>query len=160
MKKILLLLMAIFAFGLQNVSAQDAPLKIVTGHPDLKVKIKRCVASGKTVVLDMTIINESDNDAQMRICMGNGDCTIHDCEGNEYSGGWGGPIVLKVAKNEPGQWVEGLTLISGVPTNLKWTIKDVPNSVESIARMQFRIECQAWSLNEKVTIRNIPITRD
>ena len=30
MKKILLILMAMFALGLQNVSAQDAPLKIVT----------------------------------------------------------------------------------------------------------------------------------
>ena len=149
-----------FAFGLQNVSAQDAPLKIVTNHPDLKVKIKRCVANGKTLVLDMAMTNESDNDVRMRVCMGNGDCTLHDSEGNEYSGGWDGPIVLKVANNEPGQWIEWVTLIAGVPTNLKWTIKGVPNSVESIARMQFRIECEAWSLNEKVTIRNIPIARD
>ena len=29
MKKIIMILMAIFALGLQNVSAQDAPLKIV-----------------------------------------------------------------------------------------------------------------------------------
>ena len=37
MKKILLILMAMFAFGIQNVSAQDAPLKIVTNHPDFKL---------------------------------------------------------------------------------------------------------------------------
>ena len=30
MKKILLILMTMFAFGVQNVNAQDAPLKIVT----------------------------------------------------------------------------------------------------------------------------------
>jgi len=159
MKKILLILMAMFAFGIQNITAQDG-IKIITGHPDLNIKIKRCVASGKNVVLDMTVTNESENDASMRICMGNGDCTIHDGEGNEYRGGWDGPVVLKVANNAPGQWVERLTLIAGVPTNLKWTIKGVPNSVESIARMQFRVECEAWSLNEKVTIRNIPISRN
>lgn len=41
MKKILLTLMAIFAFGLQNVCAQDAPLKIVTNNPDFTIKVKR-----------------------------------------------------------------------------------------------------------------------
>ena len=40
MKKILLILMAIFAFGLQNASAQDG-IKIITGHPDFKIQIKR-----------------------------------------------------------------------------------------------------------------------
>ena len=60
MKKILLTLMAIFAFGLQNVSAQDAPLKIVTNHPDFSIKVKRCAASGKTVVLDLILNNEGN----------------------------------------------------------------------------------------------------
>ncbi len=57
MKKLLLILMAMFAFGIQNVSAQDAPLKIVTNHPDFNIKISRCVANGKTVIIDLLLIN-------------------------------------------------------------------------------------------------------
>ena len=53
MKKFLFIMMAIFAFGLQNASAQDAPLKIITNHPDFDVKVKRCAASGKSVIIDM-----------------------------------------------------------------------------------------------------------
>ena len=49
MKKILLILMAMFAIGLQNVNAQDAPLKIVTNNPDFTIKVKRCAASEKTL---------------------------------------------------------------------------------------------------------------
>ena len=40
MKKILLFLMVMFAFGIQNVSAQDG-IKIITNHPDFKIKVKR-----------------------------------------------------------------------------------------------------------------------
>ena len=60
-----MILMAIFALGLQNVSAQDAPLKIVTNHPDFKIKVKRCAASGKTVVLDLILNNEGTNDVKI-----------------------------------------------------------------------------------------------
>ena len=55
MKKILLILMAMLALGWQNVNAQDAPIKIVTGHPDFKIQIKRCAASGNTVIIDMIL---------------------------------------------------------------------------------------------------------
>lgn len=64
MKKILLILMAVFAFGIQNVSAQDAPLKIVTNHPDFKIKVKRCAASGKTVVIDLILSNVGATDVE------------------------------------------------------------------------------------------------
>ena len=57
MRKFFIFLMAVFAFALQYSYAQDAPLKIVTNHPDFKIKIDRCAASGSTVVLDMLFIN-------------------------------------------------------------------------------------------------------
>ena len=62
MKKILLILVAMFAFGIQNVSAQDAPLKIVTNHPDFNIKVKRCAASGKTLVIDLIATNTGSED--------------------------------------------------------------------------------------------------
>ena len=148
-----------FAFGLQNVSAQDG-IKIITNHPDLKIKVKRCAANGKTVVLDLVFTNTSVSDADMRICMGNGETKVHDDEGNEYSGGYDGPISVKIANKRPAQWVEDFTLIANVPTKVQWTITGIPNSVEEIARMQFKIICGSWSLDNYVTIRNIPISRN
>ena len=64
MKKILLVLTAMFAFGLQNTDAQDAPIKIVTGHPDLKVKVNRCEASGNLVIIDLTFTNIKELDEE------------------------------------------------------------------------------------------------
>ena len=90
MKKILLILMAMFAFGIQNVCAQDAPLKIVTNHPDFKIKIKRCAASGKTVVLDLILMNEGVNDVEGVMAFGGQgrwtwSCAeAYDDEGNIY----------------------------------------------------------------------------
>ena len=95
MKKILLTLMAIFAFGLQNVCAQDAPLKIVTNNPDFTIKVKRCAASGKTVVLDLILNNVGTNDVDVyRIAGGYYSSIIgskenseaYDDEGNMYQG--------------------------------------------------------------------------
>ena len=75
MKKILLILMAMFAFGLQNVSAQDG-IKIITNHPDFKIKVKRCAASGKTVVIDLILTNEGTNDIEgVYVCGGAWDCS-------------------------------------------------------------------------------------
>lgn len=157
MKKVLLFLMAMFAFGLQNVSAQDG-IKIVTNHPDFNIKVKRCAASGKTVVIDMVFTNNSDNDVDMSIGIGNGWTVIHDDQGNEYK--FDG-ITLKIANKQPqGHWVD-FTLIAGVPTNVKWTISNVPISVEHIARMIFMTRCEALSLRDSQTmIRNIPISRN
>ncbi len=157
MKKILLILMVIFAFGIQNVSAQDG-IKIVTNHPDFDIKVKRCVASGKTVVIDMVFTNNSENDVDMSIGIGNGWTVIHDDQGNEYK--YNG-ITLKIANKAPeGHWVD-FTLIAGVPTNVKWTITNVPVSVEQIARMLFMTRCGALSLNDtKTMIRDIPISRN
>ena len=85
MKKILLILMAMFAFGLQNVSAQDG-IKIITNHPDFKIKVKRCAASGKTVVIDLILTNEGTNDIEgVYVCGGAWDCSeAYDDEGNIY----------------------------------------------------------------------------
>jgi hypothetical protein len=157
MKKILIILMSMFAIGIQNVSAQDG-VKIVTNHPDFNIKVKRCVANGKTVVIDMVFTNNSENDVDMSIGVGNGWTIIHDDQGNEYGNG---KITLKIANKEPNGWWEDFTLIAGVPTNVKWTIKDVPVSVEQIARMLFMTRCGALSLNDsKTMIRNIPISRN
>ena len=170
MKKILLILMAMFAFGLQNVSAQNAPLKIVTNNPDFTIKVKRCAASGKTVVLDLILNNVGTNDVEVtRITGGNYysglgaaiNSEAYDDEGNMYQSK---SFKVKVAnRSEYSSDDTGkFNIPAGVPMRLSIQIDGVPQSAESIARLKLVVFCSAWGLNEEkpVRISNIPIARD
>lgn len=158
MKKILLVLMAMFAFGLQNVSAQDA-IKIVTNHPDFKIKVKRCAASGKTVVIDLILTNEGTNDVKVNDVFAGGWSEAYDDEGNIYQNS----IHAKIANRERYTDSTGSFLIPvGVPMKLSIQINNVSSSAESIARLSLRVDCPTWGLgnNKPVKISNIPISRD
>ena len=160
MKKLLLILMAMYAFGIQNVSAQDAPLKIVTNHPDFNIKISRCVANGKTVIIDLLLINEGTNDAEdLYVGGGHNGSEAYDNEGNIYVNG----LKVKIANRpeySPSQ--SNFNIPTGVPMKLSISIDGVPQSAESIARLKINIVCRAWGIdsNKPVRISNIPITRD
>jgi hypothetical protein len=162
MKKILLTLMAIFAFGLQNINAQDAPLKIVTNHPDFNIKVKRCAASGKTVVLDLILTNEGANDVEtVEVKGGRGYSEAYDNEGNIYQGN---KIKVKVAnRNEYSEYGTGdFSIPTGVPMKVSINIEGVPQAAESIARLKLVVHCNVWGLNNLKPVRfsNIPIARN
>ena len=159
MKKVLLIMMAMFAFGLQNANAQDAPLKIVTNHPDFKIKVKRCAASGKTVIIDLVLNNEGTNDITIGDVFAMGWSEAIDDEGNIYSD----DIKVKVANR--GSYsgnTGGFLLPTGVPMKLSIQINNVPSSAENIARLFLRVDCYAWGLgnDKKVKFNNIPISRE
>ena len=166
MKKFLLIIMAMFAFGMQSASAQDAPLKIITNHPDFKIKVKRCAASGKTIVIDLILTNEGANDVEnIRVHGGVapwGEAETYDEEGNIYKGD---KILVKVANDK--EWsVNGTSrfnIPTGVPMRLSVQVNDFSTSAESIARMKLFVDCSVWGINNEekpVKISNIPITRD
>lgn len=161
MKKILLLLMAMFVFALKNVSAQDAPIKIATGHPDLKVKINRCEASGNLVIIDLTFTNLNERDAE-----GNtGPCTYNgktyepvafDNQGNKFS------IKFKVSnQNDYSVWAT-VPLLSEIPAKVSLRIEGVPESSEFFSRLNLNFYSKALGLDKTniIQIKNIPITRD
>jgi hypothetical protein len=161
MKKIILTLLATLAFGLQNVSAQDAPIKIVTGHPDLKVKVNRCEASGNLVIIDLTFSNMNQQDAE-----GNtGPCTYNgqayepvalDNQGNKFS------VKFKVPnQNDYSVWAT-VPLLSEIPVKVSLRIEGVPESSEFFSRLNLNFDCMALGLNKTniIQIKNIPITRD
>lgn len=136
-------------------------IKVVTGHPDFKIKVNRCVASDKTVLVEMTLLNAGRDDIdEIRICLGNGGTTVHDSEGNEYIGGYDDPVWIKISNRDYDKWVSDFSLVSGVPTRATWKIEGVPTYVHSIARIQFGVDCKKWGLDRKCEIRNIPITRE
>lgn len=152
--------MAMFAFGIQNVSAQDAPLKIVTNHPDFNIKVKRCAASGKTVVLDLILNNEGTNDVKVGNVFVYCDSEAYDDEGNIYQGN---DLKVKVANRPNYGGNSGDFMIpTGVPMRLSIQINNVSTSAESIARLSLFFDCPVWGLNNKKLVKfsNIPITRN
>lgn len=161
MKKILFVLMALFVLASQNVIAQDAPIKIATGHPDLKVKVNRCEASGNFVIIDMSFTNMNEQDAE-----GNtGPCTYNgktyepvafDNQGNKFS------IKFKVSnQNDYSVWAT-VPLLSEIPAKVSLRIEGVPESSEFFSRLNLNFDCKTLGLDKTniIQIKNIPITRD
>ena len=171
MKKIFLLLMAMFAFGLQNVNAQDAPLKIVTNHPDLAFKVKRCAASGKTIVIDLVATNTGSDDInEFRISPEF--CMAYDDEGNVYEG-YSGAIGVKIANQKDWAFPNPALdtrytiitkLLPGIPCKVSLMIKDFSIEATSIGLLQVGVKCPQLNLDgrieeQRVKIRNIPVAR-
>lgn len=162
MKKILLVLLAIFAFGTLKVSAQEAPLKIVTNHPDFKIKIERCAANGKTVVIDMIFSNQGTDDVDDISVITNFEgyqCEAYDNEGNVYS-----RSISAYVKGKSDQYgnAKYFSLIPDVPMKVRITIEECSETAERIARLRLRVDSNKWKIGrgKLVEIRNIPITRD
>ena len=167
MKKILLILMAMFVFGLQNVNAQENALKIVTNHPDFQLKVKRCAVSGTNMIIDLIANNLGSEDIPSFEVVPKY-IVVYDDEGNiyDYCG-------AKVANQQRyvKQWnafddkTPAVKIIPGVPLKISVKVEGVDKAASNIALMELGIECKAWDLyahQEKcrVKLRNIPITRN
>ena len=157
MKKIIMILMAIFAFGLQKTYAQDG-IKIVTGHPDFKLKVTRCAASGKNVVLDMVVTNLSDNDIERFKVHGSEFATkVYDDQGNIYEE----DINVKIANKQYTTDAYEIKLVAGVPTKYSLMIANVSPQAETLVLVEPDIWVPEWKIDlNTVKIRNVPITRE
>jgi hypothetical protein len=156
MKKLLLILMAIIAFNLQIITAQEAAMKIASGNPDLKVQVKRCVANGDQVFIDLTFMDEAEDVEATILCQGWTE--IQDSDGNTYNGYPN--LFCKIAKGEYTPYPPSFTLLEGTPIKVFFKLEKVPSSTEFIARMKIRMESKKYGIPNYVTIKNIPITRD
>lgn len=135
-----------------------AQTQIVTGHPDFKVKVTRCAASGKTVVLDMVFTNVSETDVE-DWSIGTLYCNtvIYDSEGNVYKDN---NLAVKVSNFDYSMGFNNLKMISDVPMKVSLQIKGVPETVESLARVDLHVTIPSFNIgNTPVKIKNIPISR-
>ena len=154
MKKISILMLLIC-----SVLFATAQTQIVTGHPDFKVKVTRCAASGKTVVLDMMFTNVSANDVEdWQIWPCNKITVVYDSEGNIYGGN---KLAIKVSNYDYTNYgFNDLKMISDVPMKVSLQIKGVPETVESLARVDINVVIPLFNVGSSpVKIKNIPISR-
>lgn len=134
-------------------STPQRNMTIVTKHPDFSVKVKRCMASGKTVIIDLILENLGTDDVSLEFY--NGNSYSWDSEGNCFTN------FFKYANNETYHFQQSGVLLPGIPTKFSVKIEDVPVSAERIAKMQIPVICNQWGLSDvqAILIRNIPITR-
>lgn len=160
MKKILLILMAMVAFGIQNISAQDG-IKIVTNHPDFKVKVVRCAVSGTTAIIDLNFINIGSNDIDELVVYGGAaKSEAIDSDGNIYNEN---NIKVKLSKEtEYHNYRCPLSMPTDVPMKITVKLENFSKAAEAIARLKLTVNCRPWGLTEDKPLRisNIPITRE
>lgn len=139
--------------------AQSSGKRIVTGHPDFKIEIKRCAASGTTVVLDMIVTNVSDTDVQFEVRGSGWRTKLYDNLGNIYEAK---DIYVKIANKEYTTSIHTIKLISNLPTDFTIKAENISEKATSFALVEPHIYSQEWGITKAgdVKLRNIPITRD
>lgn len=159
MKKLFTLMAALCCMA---VAFAQTP-QIVTGHPDFKVKVTRCEASGKNVVLDLVFTNISAQDVERWAIWVRNCCpyksVVYDSEGNLYTGD---NLSVKVSNGEYSYGSDYLKMISDVPMKVSLMITGVPANVESLARVDLQVDVPIFNINgweAPLKIKNIPIAR-
>ena len=137
--------------------SEERPMRIITNHPDFKIKIKRCEASGKTCVIDLIIENIGYEDVIIETRSGS-ECFIgYDDEMTEYTN-----IKISIGNSDwLGYWKKR-QLMANIPMKARLQIEGVPAAATMFKRIDWTIFCDAWNLSreKKVKFLNIPITRE
>ena len=150
---VLLLMSGIYA------GAQTTGVKIGAVHPDLKIKITRCEAAGKTVVIDLVFENVGGNDADLTIVGGDSNKSVaYDDEGNVISYGL---FKVKLGNTDLSKWSVAQTLPAGVPIKGRIQIEGVQESATKFSRINLMMSSGAWGFRDKISkISNVPISRE
>ena len=167
LKKLFSLLLIVTLLSSLSVYAQN--VKVVTGHPDFKIKINRCEAAGSTVVIDMVFENVGSRDVapvffggSRHIVAGpNRDTSFaYDDDGNKYTGS--NDFKFAIGKSDLTGFEIKETLPAEIPIKARIQLDGVPESATMIKRIDFFIDCPSWNLNlnKPIKITNLPIYRE
>ena len=144
--------------GVTTDNSLGSPIKIVNVHPDLKVRVARCAASGRTLTIDLVFTNASTEDIDIFVSGGYYDSGAYDTNGNMYTKD---ALEVKAASDARYNSYTKRPLIAGVPTKVSVEIRGVPATAEAIAVLNLILRSQVLGINSKgLQIRNIPISRD
>lgn len=139
--------------------SQDDGIRIVTGHPDFKIQVTRCAASGKTVVMDMVFLNNGTTDINdIRVFVGR-DREVIDTEGNIYKDE---RLSFSLSGQSYTHDTRDFSIIPGVKMKVSMKVEGVAENAEQFARILMCVDCPSWGLSweKPVQIRNVPITRE
>lgn len=160
-RRISILIVALFAAI--SSSAQTPGVKIVSVHPDLKIKITKCEATAKTVIIDLVFENVGNNDVKLYLKPGSGinyTCsTAYDDEGNVHTSE---NFKVRLGSSTSYGWdAASQTLPAGVPIKGRIQIEGVQESATIFKRIDLWMSSDEWGFRNKVAkITNVPISRE
>lgn len=141
---------------------QKGGFKIVTNHPDLVIKLRRCKVSGKTCVIDLLVSNVGDKDVSVNFNGGNNDSFAFDDEGNQYDKGLFSTTIGN--RNLSTYTTNIFPLPANSPVKARIQIEGVAEEATLFTRIQLNVVSEefriGWYHKKYVTFYNVPITRD
>lgn len=140
----------------EELQRREGAFKLVTNHPDFKIKVRRCEASGKTCVIDLIIENVGASDVYISTGNRTGGLIAYDDEANRYES-----IKVSVGNNE-WIWYKQRMLMSCVPMKARIQIEGVAESATMFRRLDWYIDSKIWGLdgNKPIKFINLPISRE
>lgn len=142
----------------EELQRREGAFKLITNHPDFKIKVRRCEASGKTCVIDLIIENVGSTDVTMLVSYHSSYMIAYDDEANQYTN-----MKLSLGSTE---WINSggsyRTLMAGIPVKARIQIEGVAESATMFRRLDWKMQCEAWGLNLSKPIKfiNLPISRE
>lgn len=125
--------------------------QIVSPHPDLDVKVTRCIASGKSVTIDFTLTNYAQ-DAHIDYGI-IAQSSLFDELGNQYRN-------QEVAGGGP-NWSRTTLYPTDIPVKCRMWVENVPSNITLFKRINIVGYCNSLNMdaNHFIQIYNLPITR-
>ena len=146
MKKVFFL-----ALGLVIALSVNAQVKVVSPHPDVKVKFLRCIESGGTAVIEFTVNNLSNQDQEFTILGYNNYSTAYDDEGNVYRGG-------NIQISDQTYYAVSVVFPSNIPVKCRESYRKSQQICNRISKATVGINYGQGT--KIIEFFNIPITRD
>ena len=140
MKKVFFL-----ALGLVIALSVNAQVKVISPHPDIKVKLLRCKEAGGTATL------ESNQDQEFTILGYNNYSTAYDDEGNVYRGG-------NIQISDQTYYAVSVVFPSNIPVKCREHIEKVSKYATEFSKATVGINYGQGT--KIIEFFNIPITRD
>ena len=141
----------------ERVESTGGAFKISTGYPDLKVKVKRCVASERTLVIDLTFENVGPDDVyEFKLYGFMQGATAIDDDANDYSRN----VYVALSNGEFNHWYSNTSnLFSEAPIKGRIKLEGLSPRATMIRVLQIPYQANGWG-TKTITIKNLPISRD
>ncbi|MCH5331678.1 MAG: hypothetical protein J1E33_04650 [Alistipes sp.] len=164
MKRIFIFIAMLLGLSTTGI-AQTNSFRIVTSHPDLKIKVQRCEASGSTCIIDLILENIGGSDVTIGfLCK---KTVAYDDEANNYEG------LVSLNGKPPRNTYYRTLLPVNVPIKARVQIEGLSTAATMFRRIDLNFYCDdwligngdiGWSMMRKyekfAKLMNVPISRE
>lgn len=135
----------------QSHSKRTKGFQIVSPHPDLEIKVTRCIAAGSKVIIDFVLTNYASD---VNIDLGNRGSVAFDDLGNQY------PNFSAAGGGDP-EWTATTLYPTDVPVKCRMWINNVKSDATTFKRINLIAYCPTLGMTYQnpIMFYNLPITR-